>query len=266
MGIVLLLQHFRWTWVGLLAVDNENGEKFMQALAPMLIQNGICPAFIERTPGMSYAHDITDLFFVLIEKYPVMMESRIKVFVVDGEYPSMENMRFIIYGALLMHSPTPNGKVWIVTSQWDFSSTTIQKNWDLKPFHGALSFAVRSKEPPGFQNFLRSLRTTWARGDGFIQHFWEHAFNCSLNASNALLMDVNTCTGEEELESLPGPFFEMSMISHSYSVYNAAQAVARVLHAVFEYRSKYTLFGNRRGLNDQTMQPWQVTTTSNMKS
>ncbi|XP_077171517.1 vomeronasal type-2 receptor 26-like [Paroedura picta] len=256
-GIVLLLQHFRWTWIGLLAIDDENGEKFVQVLTPLLIQNGICPAFIERTPSITNVHDTTDLYFTLIEKYPVVMENRASVVVVNGEYPSMQNIRFMIYGVLLMYSTTPSGKVWIVTSQWDFASLTFQKNWDLQPFHGALSFAVHSKEPLKFQNFLQNVRINWATGDSFIQNFWEHAFNCSLSTSDAAER-VGTCTGEEKLESLPGPFFEMSMMSHSYSIYNAAHAAAHALHALSEHRSKHKLFGTRGRMNRQTMQPWQL--------
>ncbi|KAF7235274.1 hypothetical protein EYD10_17889 [Varanus komodoensis] len=44
-GIVRLLLHFRWTMVGLFALDTENGEKFMKTLKPELHQNGICVIF-----------------------------------------------------------------------------------------------------------------------------------------------------------------------------------------------------------------------------
>ncbi|XP_062992822.1 vomeronasal type-2 receptor 26-like [Elgaria multicarinata webbii] len=40
------------------------------------------------------------------------------------------------------------------------------------------------------------------------------------------------CTGEEKLESLPGPFFEMSMTGHSYNVYNSAHAIAHALYTI----------------------------------
>ncbi|XP_054850326.1 vomeronasal type-2 receptor 26-like [Eublepharis macularius] len=257
-GIVLLLQHFRWTWIGIFVVDDDNGENFLQMLAPLLSHNGICPAFVERTPELTYTHDITDLFFKLIERNVILMENRVKVFIVNGEYPSMMNMRFMLYGALLMHSLSLSGKVWIVTSQWDFASMTIQKNWNLQPFHGAISFAVHSKEPLGFRNFLQMVRPSWAKGDGFIQNFWEQAFNCSLTLSDRDDEYKNTCTGAEKLETLPGPFFEMSMTSHSYGVYNAAHAVAHVLHALSESRSNLKLFGSRLQLKHQTMQPWQL--------
>ncbi|XP_060137100.1 vomeronasal type-2 receptor 26-like [Zootoca vivipara] len=45
-GLVQLLQHFRWTWVGLFAVDDDKGNRFLQTIVPTLTQNGICYDFI----------------------------------------------------------------------------------------------------------------------------------------------------------------------------------------------------------------------------
>ncbi|KAL8176411.1 UNVERIFIED_CONTAM: hypothetical protein K2H54_033616 [Gekko kuhli] len=49
-----------------------------------------------------------------------------------------------------------------------------------------------------------------------------------------------SCTGEEKLESIPGPFFEMSMTGHSYGIYNAVYIVARAFHVMHSSRTKHT--------------------------
>ncbi|XP_060538190.1 vomeronasal type-2 receptor 26-like isoform X2 [Pantherophis guttatus] len=72
--------------------------------------------------------------------------------------------------------------------------------------------------------------------DHFIRVFWEQAFKCSFPDSAT---DKGSCTGNERLESLPHSFFEMSMTSQSYSVYNAVYAVAHALHAFYSSRRKY---------------------------
>ncbi|XP_061447692.1 vomeronasal type-2 receptor 26-like [Rhineura floridana] len=59
-GIVRLLQNFGWTWIRLLAVDDDYGDRFLQAIVPLLTQNSICYAFILRLPKRSYLDDFTD--------------------------------------------------------------------------------------------------------------------------------------------------------------------------------------------------------------
>ncbi|XP_015275909.1 PREDICTED: vomeronasal type-2 receptor 26-like [Gekko japonicus] len=49
-GIVQLLLHFRWKWVGIVTMDSESGDYFSQTLEPMLSRNGICVAFTQKIP------------------------------------------------------------------------------------------------------------------------------------------------------------------------------------------------------------------------
>ncbi|XP_070600260.1 vomeronasal type-2 receptor 26-like [Erythrolamprus reginae] len=42
-GMVKLLLHFKWSLVGLIAIDTEKGEKFLTVLTSMLIRNSIAP-------------------------------------------------------------------------------------------------------------------------------------------------------------------------------------------------------------------------------
>ncbi|XP_033026300.1 vomeronasal type-2 receptor 26-like [Lacerta agilis] len=72
------------------------------------------------------------------------------------------------------------------------------------------------------------------------------------------VMDDDTCTGEERLESLPAGLFEMHMSGHSYSIYNSVYALAHALHAMDFARSKHKskVVGNSVEL--QSPQPWQL--------
>nr|XP_056700651.1 vomeronasal type-2 receptor 26-like [Euleptes europaea] len=47
-GLIRLLLHFHWDWIGIVAPDDDSGENFIQALIPMLDQNNICVEFIDR--------------------------------------------------------------------------------------------------------------------------------------------------------------------------------------------------------------------------
>ncbi|XP_039203185.1 vomeronasal type-2 receptor 26-like, partial [Crotalus tigris] len=256
-GIVQLLIHFRWTWVGLFAVDDDNGERFFQKLVPILSSNSICSAFIKRTPKWTYVADILDLFLDDLDKFPSLMESKANVFIVHGAPPSMLNLSWYLHMVVF---DSNLGKVWIVTEQWDFRLSDYQKNWDIQFFQGAISFSVHSNEILGFKAFLENVNPSWESEDGFIQDFWENAFSCSMKNYSVISEKEpkKVCTGEEKLESLPGTFFEMKMTGHSYNVYNAAYAVAHALHIIHEFRSKSRSKVAQKSLKVLSFQPWQA--------
>ncbi|XP_053120343.1 vomeronasal type-2 receptor 26-like [Hemicordylus capensis] len=63
-GIYSLLLHFRWTWIGVITVDNDYGEQFVQTVSPSFSQHGICFALIERIKISNKASE----FFELLEQ------------------------------------------------------------------------------------------------------------------------------------------------------------------------------------------------------
>ncbi|KAH0626604.1 hypothetical protein JD844_001684 [Phrynosoma platyrhinos] len=256
-GIVQLLLHFRWRWVGLFAVDDDNGERFLQALVPMLSANHICFDFMERTPKWTNVAGMLDLFLENLENFPSLMKSKANVFIVHGVPPSLLNLSWYLHIA----AEIPQlGKVWITTEQWEFGLNAYQKDWDMQPFHGAISFTVHRKEPPGLGQFLRNVNPFGGREDGFIQDFWENAFSCSLKNSSVAESEElkESCTGEEKLETLPETFFEMSLTGHSYNVYNAAHAIAHAIHHFYEFRSKHLKRVVEKTLEFWNLQSWKV--------
>uniref|UniRef100_A0A670K8Z6 G-protein coupled receptors family 3 profile domain-containing protein n=1 Tax=Podarcis muralis TaxID=64176 RepID=A0A670K8Z6_PODMU len=223
-GVVKLLQHFRWTWIGLVAVDDDKGDKFLQKIVPMLSQNGICYAFIVRLPKYSYVDEYIAMLIKQWESYVTVIKRNVNVLI-------------LLFLAPFLPMP-PINKVWIITSQWDFASLSVQKIWDIQTFHGSISFTIHSNQPKGFQKFIQMVRPSWFKGDGFIQDFWEQAFSCSLNVSKWEEKE-KICTGEENLQNLSGILFEMKMTGHSYNVYNAVYAVAHTFHAIYKSHSKH---------------------------
>ncbi|XP_077169307.1 vomeronasal type-2 receptor 26-like [Paroedura picta] len=184
-GAVQLLHHFRWTWIGLLAMDDDNGNQFLQRIVPLLSENSICFAFTYKLPKMTYLNDLLELIVNQAEWYPVLMDRNTNVIFVHGETPTLIVLRMYFYLASFTLFP-PLGKVWIVTSHWDFESFSVYRITDTDTLNGSLSFTVHSNQPPGFQEFLQTIRPSWAEGDGFIQNFWEQAFFCSLQVDKQL--------------------------------------------------------------------------------
>ncbi|XP_042329694.1 vomeronasal type-2 receptor 26-like [Sceloporus undulatus] len=256
-GCVQLFQYFGWTWVGLLAADDDYGDMFLQTVVPLFTQNGICYAFILQTPKRTYIEEYTGLILKLLENYHVLLERKANVCFVHGEPPSWHNLRMLLFIVPFYNLPLL-AKVWIVTSQWDFESLSIQKLWDIQNFHGAISFTIHSKQPPGFQKFIHTIKPSWAKGDNFFQNFWEQAFNCPFKPSKMKEDKKEWCTGEEKLESLPSTLFEMNMMGHSYNVYNGVYAVVHALHAAYLSRSNYKRLTERENVGFHNIKPWQL--------
>lgn len=258
-GIVSLLLHFHWTWVGLFTVDDDSGERFLHTLVPLLSQNGVCAAFIGRIPKWGDKHGIVQMDRIKLEQYSGLFKSKANVCVVNGEPPTMLGLMFLLLLLSMEHdSLTLGDKVWVVTAQWDFALLTFYKNLEINIFHAALSLTVHTSWPPGFPQFLDGIHPSWTKEDGFIQDFWEQAFDCSLAEPNMSDTNNGQCTGREKLESLPRTIFEMDLTGHSYNVYNAALAVAYALHAAVKWRSKASATAIGRMLQIKDLLPWQV--------
>ncbi|XP_070584648.1 vomeronasal type-2 receptor 26-like [Erythrolamprus reginae] len=251
-GILSLLLHFKWFWVGVIAIDNDNGERFLQAISLIFSQSDICFAFIERV--FIYFLHISYMLQQGTKIYYKVISSRANVVLLHGESYSMALYGWLPY---FYESQTERvkGKVWIATTQLEFLSLALQRNWEAEVFHGTLSFKMHSNDISGFRWFLESI-SPYNSEDGFIGDFWQQVFTCAL--PNSMEEDVSICTGKEKLESLPGAFFEMAMTAHSYSIYNAVQAVA---HAIHEMTFSYIKFRAKRDAQGQKLQSqehWQL--------
>ncbi|XP_062992840.1 vomeronasal type-2 receptor 26-like [Elgaria multicarinata webbii] len=259
-GIVHLLLHFQWVWAGIIASDDDKGEQFLLALLPMLFQHGICTALIKKTITFTDVLENMQSLEPLIDMTVSLINSSVNVFVVNGDQITMSCLKWMIYfyGTLGGNIQLSIGKVWIMTAHWDFSTETFHRDFDTYVFHGALSLAVRSNEILGFREFLQQLNPNLPKGDEFIQIFWEQAFNCLFSDSNEDNEDSNTCTGQEKLENLPGTLFEMRMTGQSYSIYNAAYAIAHALQKMLSSTTKLrpTMDHSRKG--PPNLQHWQI--------
>ncbi|XP_054850304.1 vomeronasal type-2 receptor 26-like [Eublepharis macularius] len=265
-GIVKLLRHFRWKWVGLIISDNDRGDHFLQVVEPMLSRNGICIAFIERLQPALRFETIEEMLTNFFTNSPDFLERKANVVIVYGDITAITRLTSILWIPKLMIFPidpeymerTSAGKVWIMTAQTDFAFTTFQRFLDIQMFHGALSFTGHSNEVNGFRKFLQTVKPFWARGDSFIKDVWEQMFDCSFPNSVDPTQFSETCTGEESLESVPATFFEMSMTGHSYSIYNAVCAVAHAFHLMHSSTANHKTMKDVSRLAPLNVEPWKL--------
>uniref|UniRef100_A0ABM5GQ21 Vomeronasal type-2 receptor 26-like n=1 Tax=Pogona vitticeps TaxID=103695 RepID=A0ABM5GQ21_9SAUR len=256
-GLVQLLLHFQWTWVGIITADDDKGEKFLQRLLPALYQDKICTATIRKIPLLSDILERLDSHVSIWAMTISLVDLSIKVFIVNADPQTTSCLKWLIAYAIFEGIAEASfGKVWIMLAYWDFSSQTLQKDLDTHVFHGMLSFAIHSHELLGFSKFLQNLDLN-SPEDGFIGTFWKQVFSCLLD-SNDHEESSNICTGQEKLENLPGTLFEMSMTSQSYTIYNAVYAIAHALHRMLSLTSVPKSIMDRGRLDLSKLQPWQL--------
>nr|XP_034960970.1 vomeronasal type-2 receptor 26-like [Zootoca vivipara] len=243
-GIVKLLLHFGWTWVGLFAPDNENGERFMNALTSLMIHHGICVAFTKRlTEGTPYEGFVSGV--------PTAVWRQVTVLV----YYENTRMGWVPIITLQKKIEEQVGaRVWITTGFQDINVVLHGKGF--RYTHGSFSFIFKTPK--------RTTHDYYAPYSYLLHQFWDEAYRCSYSKHALSVKGQIRCTEEEEeqqqqQQTLPREELERALSQDSYIIYFHVQAMAHALHAACSSRSKRMLMadgGDRLG--HQRLQPWQL--------
>ncbi|XP_070584052.1 vomeronasal type-2 receptor 26-like [Erythrolamprus reginae] len=262
-GLVQLLLYFGWKWVGFVIADDKHGEHFIQIIEPRLSQNKICSEFTERVDRNFHFYDGIGLVERCVRHITLFTNKTTNAVIIHGE-----NIVFMWLASTLLLTPIflPTAldtsqkysarKVWITMAQNDFTLHTFQRELDMQIFHGAISFSIIKKELPGFQQYIQAVTPSGENQDGFMRDFWNQAFSCSIPNKDA--PEDGECTGEERLEDLPAPFFETSVLSHSYSIYNAIYAVAQALHDARVIRTHHNAQKDMDQIQSKIIEAWKL--------
>ncbi|KAJ7313806.1 hypothetical protein JRQ81_005520 [Phrynocephalus forsythii] len=257
-GIVQLLIYFGWTWVGLIVSNDNHGEEFAQTVKLILTRHSICVAFLEKAPSFSAAvtsNGYPYYIFNNIRALHSLLFTKANVVIGYGDTSYMLGLELLLH----QHEKSTRRllqKIWITTAQWDFTSKVFLSTWNVKHFHGSLSFAIHKNEPPGFHSFLQNFNPYEHSSSSFIQQFWKDAFGCAISNSLKSTRNLKICTEKDKLESLPQTVFEMSMSGESYNIYNAVSVLAYALQAICS--SKDVRHSRISGLGHNVMQPWKL--------
>ncbi|NP_001093012.1 vomeronasal 2 receptor 539 precursor [Monodelphis domestica] len=238
-GVVQLMVHFEWTWVGLITTDDMRGEEFLWKLRGDMVKHGICLAFTEKIAVSERRYgESQDMFLTRI------IESSVRVIIIHIDTDSLTIFRY----SQPLHVYI--WKVWITTSHWDITMRPYLR--DGYNFHGALSFSHITNEIPGFKSFLRTVKPAKYPEDILLKEFWSSAFK---DEEKSEKREQTECSPNASLEALPLYTFDMTMSSLSYTIYNAVYAVAWALHEMLLVTSEEESI---RDGESRAPQPWQL--------
>ncbi|XP_053216074.1 vomeronasal type-2 receptor 26-like [Podarcis raffonei] len=151
-GILSLLLHFKWTWVGVVLMDTTEGERFVQTVVPMFSQNGICFDFIVRIPTLTFVPNIKEMFDEGEKTYAQVMASKASAMLAYGPSYSMAFFRFFPFlSEEKQVSDYPKGKVHhslrtvsFNNSAWD--TISFDKNGELMAGFDVINWIFSSNQ------------------------------------------------------------------------------------------------------------------------
>uniref|UniRef100_A0A8C6VDX4 G-protein coupled receptors family 3 profile domain-containing protein n=1 Tax=Naja naja TaxID=35670 RepID=A0A8C6VDX4_NAJNA len=258
-AIVQLFLYFQWNWIGIVVEKSESSDQFIQIFDATLAQNDICIQFVKQVlPKISILNILTKN---QIDVLWTIVNSDAQVVIISGVSSALQSLLLSLSFYEEEYHAT-SGKVWILTTQWEFSAIGYPYEWGkLKSLHGALSLTVHTNPVPGFKDYLWALNPHKPHGDVFLPSWWEVVFDCQVLKAGLVSPDGRqVCTGEENLDTLPLSVFDGKMTGFSYSIYNAAYSVAHALHAAYTSESQWALKrGRKKSHLHLSVKPWQVT-------
>uniref|UniRef100_A0A8C6GNI7 G-protein coupled receptors family 3 profile domain-containing protein n=1 Tax=Mus spicilegus TaxID=10103 RepID=A0A8C6GNI7_MUSSI len=213
-GMVSLMFHFRWTWIGLVISDDDQGIQFLSDLREESQRHGICLAFVNMIP------ENMQIYMTRATIYDQqIMTSSAKVVIIYGEMNSTLEASFRRWEDLGAR------RIWITTSQWDV--ITNKKDFTLNLFHGTITFAHHRVEIPKLRNFMQTMNTAIYPVDISQTILEWNYFNCSIS-KNSIKMDHMSFNNTLEWTAMHN--YDMAMSDEGYNLYNAVYAVAHTYH------------------------------------
>ncbi|XP_043926776.1 extracellular calcium-sensing receptor-like [Protopterus annectens] len=242
--------YFSWTWVGILASDDEIGQMGSKELKRVLNSEGACISFLETFPKNNPNK--------VLEIVDVLKRSTAKVVFV---YVSKRTLVPIMQ-QLAMHNVTD--KVWITEHACTVSGEIVNKEM-LETMNGTIGIAAHTRHISGFLDYLYNLYPSVNIADIFIKSFWEKAFGCIwpnngtelLTESNITDSETMFCSGHERIDELDATLFDIYSSIHSSHAYDAVYAIAYALHNLATCHLQMNPFGNTSCPNILDFQPWQ---------
>ncbi|XP_030600110.1 extracellular calcium-sensing receptor-like [Archocentrus centrarchus] len=251
-AMVQILNHFGWTWVGLLVSDDDYGLHAARSLQSELSLSGEgCLAYVEVLPWDKDTNEIRRIV-------NVMKKSTARVVIVFAHHSRI----LILMEEVLKQNVT--GLQWIASESWTAGADVLQTPQLMTYLGGTLGIATRRGEIPGLREFLLQIRPDLHHnsnyGNSMVNQFWEFAFQCRFAPAPSGWVEGGgaLCTGQEDLENVNSEFLDTSDLRPEYNVYKAVYALAYSLDDMLRCKPGRGPFSENSCATLQTLEPWQL--------
>ncbi|XP_048837891.1 extracellular calcium-sensing receptor-like isoform X1 [Brienomyrus brachyistius] len=246
-AIAQLLQHFGWTWVGVLNGDHAYGRFALQGLRRELANTTVCIAYHVMIP-LLYTRQRA------LEILDVMQHSTAKVvvaFSAEGELTPFlkEYMEQNITGIQ-----------WIASEAWVTAS--LFAGSEFYPYlGGTIGFAIRHGMVSGLRDYLLTVNPLRYSNNSLVQELWAALYGCSMQppgSRSPVSPELPSCTGSEPLLKQHSAYLNTSSFRVTYNVYKAVYAIAHSLHNLLSCEPGKGPFQNSSCANTTSIYPWQL--------
>uniref|UniRef100_L7N3D6 G-protein coupled receptors family 3 profile domain-containing protein n=1 Tax=Xenopus tropicalis TaxID=8364 RepID=L7N3D6_XENTR len=244
-GLAQLIDHFGWSWLGILAIDGEYGQFGLQLVKQEIINSGACVAFAETIltsqPDRNAPHLIN-----------IIKKSTAKVVIVIAS-----DTDFVVVVEKLLRQNV-SGHIWVASEAWATSDLLSEERFK-GILLGSIGFAIFHGKMPRFGKYFNSLNPSKDVSDPFITEFWEQTFACTWPSekNQVIVMDnatISPCAGNEMLYVQPSEEDQRL----SLNVYTAVYAIAWALHNLLYCKPGTGPFYLGGCANISSFQPWQL--------
>ncbi|XP_077334173.1 extracellular calcium-sensing receptor-like isoform X2 [Lithobates pipiens] len=225
LAVVKLLKHFGWTWIGVIASEDEYGDSQTQELMLSAASHDICIEFIIKIPT-DQAHQIENVNF---EKAETLNNSTSQIVVLCGK-----SSYFIKY--FLEEGCKAQSKTLIMPVTWTFDRFVQPHK---TPYHGSILFTPPKKRIPRLKELLQNVTSANCTDDFLLEHVLASCCYClTSNIHFNRIYEYKWNVKLYKCNAIPPLWKNILDFGTTYHVYKAVYALAHSLHNMDFYMSK----------------------------